>query len=57
MNILHRDIKMKNIFVFSNNKVKIGDFGISKNFNTEDQYAQTAIGTPFYLSPEICSGK
>lgn len=39
MNILHRDIKMKNIFVFSNNKVKIGDFGISKNFSAEDQYA------------------
>lgn len=39
MNILHRDIKMKNIFVFHNNKVKIGDFGISKNINKEDQYA------------------
>ena len=36
MNILHRDIKMKNIFVFSNQKIKIGDFGISKKFDIED---------------------
>ena len=36
MNILHRDIKLKNVFMFANNKVKIGDFGISKNIITND---------------------
>ena len=37
--------------------VKIGDFGISKVlFNTCDK-ATTLVGTPYYLSPEICESK
>ena len=33
-NIIHRDIKPENIFMNENNDIKIGDFGISKQFNT-----------------------
>lgn len=29
-NILHRDVSLRNIFVTSNQTLKIGDFGISK---------------------------
>ena len=37
--------------------MKLGDFGIAKQLdNTEDQ-AKTQIGTPYYLSPEICENK
>ncbi|XP_023331434.1 serine/threonine-protein kinase Nek5 isoform X2 [Eurytemora carolleeae] len=53
-NILHRDLKTQNIFLTSQNLIKIGDFGISKSLNNTLDLAHTAIGTPHYLSPEIC---
>lgn len=53
-NILHRDLKTQNIFLTSQNLVKIGDFGISKSLTHTLDLATTAIGTPHYLSPEIC---
>ena len=52
--ILHRDLKPHNIFLTKNNlDIKIGDFGISKILN-ESNLTKTIIGTPYYLSPEIC---
>ena len=54
--ILHRDIKSSNIFLGRDRvSAKIGDFGISKVLSSESGYAHTAIGTPYYLSPEICN--
>ena len=52
-NIIHRDIKSSNIFIDNNtNKLVIGDFGVSKVLlNT--LFANTMVGTPFYMSPEI----
>ncbi|XP_032093864.1 serine/threonine-protein kinase Nek11 [Thamnophis elegans] len=49
--ILHRDLKAKNIFL-KNNLVKIGDFGISRLLIGSCDLATTFIGTPFYMSPE-----
>eukprot|EP01022_Parablepharisma_sp_SALTPOND_P016131 TRINITY_DN2330_c0_g1_i1.p1 TRINITY_DN2330_c0_g1~~TRINITY_DN2330_c0_g1_i1.p1 ORF type:complete len:504 (+),score=60.57 TRINITY_DN2330_c0_g1_i1:675-2186(+) len=36
--------------------VKLGDFGISKMLEYTSDFAKTSLGTPYYLSPEICSG-
>ena len=33
--------------------VKLGDFGIAKALQTASM-AETVIGTPYYMSPEIC---
>jgi len=56
-NILHRDLKTQNIFLTTQNIIKIGDFGISKTLSHTLDLATTAIGTPHYLSPEICQRK
>jgi len=50
--ILHRDIKLNNILIDDNNILKLSDFGISKKLE-QDNFTQTAVGTPYYLSPEI----
>jgi serine/threonine protein kinase len=54
--ILHRDLKCMNVFLCKNGKVKIGDFGVAKDLN-KNSMANTFIGTPYYLSPEICEDK
>lgn len=55
--ILHRDIKCQNIFITRGNVVKLGDFGIAKILQNTVDLAKTCIGTPYYLSPEICENK
>lgn len=52
--ILHRDIKLSNIFLCSNGDIKLGDFGTSKLLTETNRYADSTVGTPYYLSPEIC---
>ncbi|XP_050728393.1 serine/threonine-protein kinase Nek8-like isoform X2 [Eriocheir sinensis] len=56
-NILHRDIKSNNILLDRSQRiVKIGDFGISKILSSKSK-AHTVVGTPCYLSPELCQEK
>ncbi|NXK03868.1 NEK5 kinase, partial [Herpetotheres cachinnans] len=56
--ILHRDVKAENIFLSNNGKVaKLGDFGIARQLNSTMEFAHTCVGTPYYLSPEICENR
>ncbi|NXN82491.1 NEK5 kinase, partial [Bombycilla garrulus] len=56
--ILHRDVKAQNIFLSNNGKVaKLGDFGIARQLNSTTEFAHTCVGTPYYLSPEICENR
>ena len=54
--ILHRDLKTLNIFMTKNLDIKIGDFGVAKILS-KSGFAKTIIGTPYYLSPELCDEK
>merc|ERR1719171_294351 len=57
MKILHRDLKSGNFFLSKSGNLKMGDFGIAKVLECTAACAQTQIGTPYYLSPEICQGR
>ena len=53
--ILHRDLKTNNIFLARNSVIKLGDFGIARVLTHTLEQANTVIGTPFFMSPEVCS--
>ncbi len=55
-NVLLLDLKSSNIFFTSNKFVKMGDYGISKVL-LDCTSAKNFVGTPYYLSPEVCSNK
>lgn len=54
-NIIHRDIKPQNMFLTKADDLRIGDFGISKELGNKRAVVEQTIGTPYYLSPEICT--
>ena len=49
--IVHRDIKTKNIFIQNEHTLRIGDFGIAKIFK-QAQTMNKLVGTPLYMAPE-----
>lgn len=55
--ILHRDLKPANFFLAKGSILKMGDFGIAKALACTIAVAKTQIGTPYYLSPELCQEK
>lgn len=53
--ILHRDLKTSNIFLTEDgSSIKLGDFGVSRVLEGTTEAAVTIVGTPYYMSPEVC---
>lgn len=59
-NILHRDIKGKNILVSSKGEIKLCDFGSAKivqDISEKDNPSAGFSYTPLWVAPEVMSGK
>ena len=50
--IIHRDIKLLNIFMSTNKVIKIGDMGMSKIL-LKKEMKLSRVGTPLFLAPEL----
>ena len=55
-NIIHRDLKLGNIFLNSNMEVKVGDLGLAAQLSHSEERKRTVCGTPNYIAPEILEG-
>lgn len=55
--VVHRDLKLGNLFLNENMEIKIGDFGLATTIEFQGQLRTTVCGTPNYIAPEILGGK
>lgn len=55
-NIMHRDIKPENILIH-NGILKVADFGFCKPLEHQDGMAETMLGSPIYMAPEVLKGE
>lgn len=55
--IIYRDMKPDNIMLTPEGKIKLIDFGIAREFKTENTTDTTNLGTKGYAAPEQMSGK
>ena len=55
--VIHRDLKLGNLFLDNNMHVKVGDFGLATRLTQQDERKRTKCGTPNYIAPEILEGK
>ena len=51
--VIHRDLKLGNIFLDSNMNVKVGDFGLAALIENPGERKKTICGTPNYIAPEV----
>lgn len=52
-NIIHRDLKLGNLFLGEHMEIKAGDFGLAAKLSHPSERKRTICGTPNYIAPEI----
>ncbi|KAK6187900.1 hypothetical protein SNE40_005825 [Patella caerulea] len=53
INVIHRDLKLGNLFLNDDLEVKIGDFGLATKLEYDGERKRTLCGTPNYIAPEV----
>lgn len=51
--VIHRDLKLGNLFLNEKLKIKLGDFGLAAKLDFDSEKRHTVCGTPNYLAPEV----
>jgi len=57
LKIIHRDLKLANLFISESMNLKLGDFGLATRLNFDGERRRSLCGTPNYIAPEILDGK
>lgn len=55
--IIHRDLKLGNIFLNDQMEIKLGDFGLATKVDYDGERKRTLCGTPNYIAPEVLTKK
>ncbi|KAG5277635.1 hypothetical protein AALO_G00089650 [Alosa alosa] len=55
--VIHRDLKLGNLFLNEEMEVKIGDFGLATRIEFDGERKKTLCGTPNYIAPEVLCKK
>uniref|UniRef100_A0AAY4C6C4 Serine/threonine-protein kinase PLK1 n=1 Tax=Denticeps clupeoides TaxID=299321 RepID=A0AAY4C6C4_9TELE len=55
--VIHRDLKLGNLFLSDDMEVKIGDFGLATKIEFDGERKKTLCGTPNYIAPEVLCKK
>nr|BAB18588.1 polo-like kinase [Hemicentrotus pulcherrimus] len=55
--VIHRDLKLGNLFIDDNMELKVGDFGLATKVDFSGERKKTLCGTPNYIAPEVLSKK
>ncbi|NP_998844.1 serine/threonine-protein kinase PLK1 [Xenopus tropicalis] len=55
--VIHRDLKLGNLFLNDEMEVKIGDFGLATKVEYDGERKKTLCGTPNYIAPEVLGKK
>ncbi|KAI8618216.1 kinase-like domain-containing protein [Chytriomyces sp. MP71] len=51
--VIHRDLKLGNLFLAKDMRLKIGDFGLAATIKHDGERKKTICGTPNYIAPEV----
>ncbi|CAI2362772.1 unnamed protein product [Moneuplotes crassus] len=55
--VIHRDLKLGNLFINEDMDLKLGDFGLAAKLDFDGERKRTICGTPNYIAPEVLEGR
>ncbi|XP_022240033.1 serine/threonine-protein kinase PLK1-like isoform X1 [Limulus polyphemus] len=55
--VIHRDLKLGNLFLSDDMEIKVGDFGLATRVDYDGERKRTLCGTPNYIAPEVLGKK